>query len=59
MERTGIFKPRTPASSLCPPLIANPAEETIKELSRDFAIALDGILSNEDAVPKEKLKGQS
>jgi hypothetical protein len=57
MQGTGIFESRTPASFLAPSLIADPAEEALEEFGRDFEIALNGILSNEDAVP-EKLKGQ-
>jgi hypothetical protein len=49
-----MFEPRTPASSLAPSLIADPAEEALEKLSRGLVIALDRIFSNEDAVSKKE-----
>jgi hypothetical protein len=54
MQKACTFDSRTPASPLPSSLIADPAKEALKELSRDLVIALDRIFSDEDAVSKEK-----
>jgi hypothetical protein len=54
MQRAGPLNSRTPASPLPSSLVADPAKETLKELSRDLIVAVGRILSDVETVPKKE-----
>lgn len=56
LQRACVLDTRSSPSPFPSSLVTNPTKETFEESSREVVVALDRVLSDEDAVPGQEVK---